>query len=171
MWIELLSVCRGEQQQQQWGVDEPWAEHADARHDAVTPPHLHRHERTQTPASWGELHGGVLHDPRSATAAHTPSDSSATAPPITHGLQVRASWHGIMCLSWHSQHSYFESWNVFAAVWDWRDIVRCADTVLQHTSHLDASTETAARGGGQTAAGESYELRQIKEQPSACHVR
>lgn len=44
-------------------------------------------------------------------------------------------------------------------------------TVFQHTSHLDARTETAARRGGQTAAGESYELRQIKEQPSACHVR
>lgn len=49
--------------------------------------------------------------------------------------------------------------------------MRCDDIVLQHTSHLDASTETAARGGGKTAAGESYELRQIKEQPSACHVR
>ncbi len=47
----------------------------------------------------------------------------------------------------------------------------CDVIVLQHTSHLDASTETAARGSGQTAAGESYELRQIKEQPSACHVR
>lgn len=90
LMIVLLSVCRGEQQQQHWGVDEPWAEHADARHDAVTPPHLHRHERTQTPASWGQLHGGVHHDPWSAAAAHTPSDPSATAPPNTHGLQVRA---------------------------------------------------------------------------------
>lgn len=90
LMIVLLSVRRGEQQQQHWGVDEPWAEHADARHDAVTPPHLHRHERTQTPASWGQLHGGVHHDPWSAAAAHTPSDPSATAPPNTHGLQVRA---------------------------------------------------------------------------------
>ncbi len=177
--IVVLSVCRGEQQQQ-WCMDEPWAEHADASHDAFTPPHLHRHERAQTPASWGELHGGVLHDPRSATAARTPSDPSATTPPNTLGLQVRAlilqlnEFLVFVALSDVVQliTAMKYAWCVLlSVVWDWRGIVSCDVIVLQHTSHLDASTETAARGSGQTAAGESYELRQIKEQPSACHVR
>lgn len=93
--LRFLVCSRGKQQQQQWGVAEPRAEHADAGHDAFAASHLHSHAWAKTPAARGRLHGSVYDAAWAAataasTAPHTPAHSPASPSPDPHGLQVRA---------------------------------------------------------------------------------
>lgn len=89
LFVTQCTFCfvfsRGEQQQRDVAAD-----HADASHDAIPSPHLHRHEGPQE-GTGRELHGRVPTPPRT----HTPTPPASTAPsadapasPPTHGLQV-----------------------------------------------------------------------------------
>lgn len=123
------------------------------------------HHPTSRPPSWESPNACV---PRRATWVCTPwppiSSSSST-----HTLPLYS--HNTIKHPWTISKRSLYKWACELVVWWGMSSEVWCCCVLQHTGHLDASTETAARGGGQTASGESHELRQIKDQPSACHVR